>query len=171
MRSIDGRQRDRNIRSLTSDSNETMANAVVGESIMPCTIKDIARLAEVSTATVSRVVNGAQNVSCEIRTKVLSAISKLQYCPNANAIRLAQANRGISRKHKSRSPTLVGTGTRLHSGQGINEKSKDRRGERLRLLERENSLLRRLVSNLSMELDDVENSEKAVKPPTRLSLR
>jgi hypothetical protein len=35
----------------------------------------------VSTATVSRVVNGTRNVSCEARTKVLGAVSRLQYRP------------------------------------------------------------------------------------------
>ncbi|WP_373282807.1 LacI family DNA-binding transcriptional regulator [Edaphobacter dinghuensis] len=115
MPSIDGRQYDR--------------NAPVCESVMPSTIRDIARLAGVSTATVSRVANGAKHVSYEIRTKVLSAISRLKYSPNAHAVQLAQANRGISRKSKSRLPALAGRGTKLHPAPGANKQSKKRKVE------------------------------------------
>lgn len=129
MPSIDGRQYDRNGRSLISDSGQTMINAPVCESFMPSTIRDIARLAGVSTATVSRVANGTKHVSCEIRTKVLSAISRLKYSPNAHAVQLAQANRGIPRKSKSRLPALAGRGTELHSASGANKQNKERKVE------------------------------------------
>jgi hypothetical protein len=66
--------------------------------VRPCTVKDVARLAGVSHATVSRVVNGAGNVSSKTRTRVLTAVSNLQYCPNAHAAELGRANGGISRK-------------------------------------------------------------------------
>jgi len=60
-------------------------------SVMSITIKDVAKLAAVSIATVSRVVNGNGNVSRETRTRVLTAISRLQYYPNAHAAELGRA--------------------------------------------------------------------------------
>jgi LacI family transcriptional regulator len=49
------------------------------------TIKDIARLARVSTATVSYVLNGTRPVSSERHQRVMAAIAELQYRPNAVA--------------------------------------------------------------------------------------
>lgn len=51
------------------------------------TIRDVARYAEVSVATVSHVINGTHYVSPELRQRVLEAIEALSYRPN----RLAQA--------------------------------------------------------------------------------
>jgi len=48
-------------------------------------IKDIARLAGVSTATVSRVLNDSPNVSPKTREKVLQIIRKLNYVPSHTA--------------------------------------------------------------------------------------
>ena len=63
---------------------------------MSTTIKDVAELAAVSTATVSRVMNGTGNVSGETRTRVLTAISSLQYYPNAHAAELGRTRgRGL----------------------------------------------------------------------------
>ncbi len=42
-------------------------------------MKDVARLADVSTATVSHVINGTRNVKPETREKVLQAIERLNY--------------------------------------------------------------------------------------------
>ncbi|MEJ6400429.1 catabolite control protein A [Nicoliella lavandulae] len=53
------------------------------------TIYDVAREAHVSMATVSRVVNGNNNVREKTRNKVLSVIQKLNYHPNAVARGLA----------------------------------------------------------------------------------
>ena len=58
---------------------------------MSTTIRDVAKSAAVSTATVSRVVNGTGNVSGKTRTRVLTAISRLQYYPNAHAAELGRA--------------------------------------------------------------------------------
>ena len=55
---------------------------------MTVTIYDVAR-ARVSMATVSRVVNGNQNVKPETRNKVNEVIKKLNYRPNAVARGLA----------------------------------------------------------------------------------
>jgi LacI family transcriptional regulator len=49
------------------------------------TIKDIARRAGVSTATVSNVINGTRYVSPELHERVTSAVLELDYRPNAVA--------------------------------------------------------------------------------------
>ncbi|NDJ56532.1 HTH-type transcriptional regulator GalR [Enterobacteriaceae bacterium 4M9] len=56
------------------------------------TIKDVARLAGVSVATVSRVINHSPKASDASRQAVLSAMEQLSYHPNANARALAQQN-------------------------------------------------------------------------------
>jgi len=56
---------------------------------MTVTIYDVAREANVSMATVSRVVNGNQNVKPSTRKKVLEVIERLGYRPNAVARGLA----------------------------------------------------------------------------------
>ena len=54
------------------------------------TIKDVARLAGVSVATVSRVINDSPKASDASREAVTSAMEALNYHPNANARALAQ---------------------------------------------------------------------------------
>ncbi|OOF39600.1 transcriptional repressor PurR [Rodentibacter rarus] len=49
------------------------------------TMKDIARLAKVSTSTVSHVINGSRFVSEEIREKVMRVVTELNYTPSAVA--------------------------------------------------------------------------------------
>ncbi|MWP48288.1 MULTISPECIES: substrate-binding domain-containing protein [unclassified Gilliamella] len=56
------------------------------------TIKDVARLAKVSVATVSRVINNANNVRDNTRDTVKNAMEKLNYYPDANARALSQQN-------------------------------------------------------------------------------
>jgi LacI family transcriptional regulator len=53
------------------------------------TVQDVAREAGVSAMTVSRVVNGGENVRASTRTAVLQAIEKLNYTPNTAARSLA----------------------------------------------------------------------------------
>lgn len=55
---------------------------------MVATIKDIAREANVSTATVSRVINNLGGYGVETEKKVLKAAEKLGYSKNENAISL-----------------------------------------------------------------------------------
>lgn len=52
-------------------------------------IKDVAALAGVSTATVSHVINNTRFVSEQVRNRVLEAIKKANYYPNAHARSLA----------------------------------------------------------------------------------
>lgn len=52
-------------------------------------IKDVAREAGVSTATVSHVLNQTRFVSAETRERVMQAIERCNYYPNANARSLA----------------------------------------------------------------------------------
>lgn len=49
------------------------------------TMKDVARLARVSTSTVSHVINNNRYVSDEVREKVLAAVAELNYAPSALA--------------------------------------------------------------------------------------
>lgn len=49
------------------------------------TMKDIARIAQVSTSTVSHVINNSRFVSEEIRQKVLGVVEQLDYTPSALA--------------------------------------------------------------------------------------
>lgn len=49
---------------------------------MSVTIKDVARAAQVSVATVSRALNGHDNVAEEVRRRVLSVASELRYSPH-----------------------------------------------------------------------------------------
>ena len=53
------------------------------------TIYDVAKLANVSLATASRVINQSANVSLDTRNKVLDAIKQLNYHPNITAVELA----------------------------------------------------------------------------------
>ena len=58
------------------------------------TIKEVSRLARVSTATVSRVLNGTSPVATPTRERVLAAIASLAYKPNALARGLATNRSG-----------------------------------------------------------------------------
>lgn len=60
----------------------------------PPTIKDVAERAGVSVGSVSRVLNGGQNVSAATRDLVEQAIRGLDYSPNASARRLRTGKSG-----------------------------------------------------------------------------
>ena len=125
---------------------------------MSTTIRDVAKSAAVSTATVSRVVNGTGNVSGETRTRVLIAISSLQYYPNAHAAELGRA-RG-SGLPQSRGPV------RLQLSKSA-KRSPDRRADsravhrqtgKFRVLEVDWTRLRRAIAKMSQDdLDKLRN--------------
>ncbi len=62
---------------------------------MAVTFKDVAKLAGVSTQTVSRVTNGSDSVSESTRKKVNDAIEQLGYVPNKGAQMLSRAKSNI----------------------------------------------------------------------------
>jgi DNA-binding LacI/PurR family transcriptional regulator len=108
------------------------------------TVRDIARLAGVSTATVSRVVNGSGTVSRKTRKNVLAAVSRLQYCPSSHAAELGRQNGGIPRNRTvfvNASPAATAApGRRGTAGQ-------------LRQLQDENTRLRRELADLTLQLE------------------
>lgn len=61
------------------------------------TIKDVARLARVSTATVSAVINETSFVSAPLKARVLEAVAQLAYAPS-----------GIARSLRTQATRLVG---------------------------------------------------------------
>ncbi|QQO11240.1 LacI family DNA-binding transcriptional regulator [Breznakiella homolactica] len=58
------------------------------------TVKEVARMANVSPATVSRVINSAHNVSPEIRERVQRVIKDMNYFPNHAARSLVRRQAG-----------------------------------------------------------------------------
>lgn len=56
------------------------------------TLQDVARQADVSLATASRVLNGTAQVRLDLRERVLAAAAALAYTPNAHAQALASAS-------------------------------------------------------------------------------
>ena len=55
------------------------------------TIRDVAREAGASVATVSRVLNGMENVAAPLRARVLAAAAALNYTPHAGARNLSRS--------------------------------------------------------------------------------
>lgn len=65
------------------------------------TIKDVARRARVSTATVSYVLNGTGTITAETRQRVLAAVEELNYQPNhaARSLRTRSRTLGLVLPH------------------------------------------------------------------------
>jgi LacI family transcriptional regulator len=79
----------------TSNCNQTTVTfaAIAGQkvSMADATIRDVARRAQVSVASVSRVLNRQDNVSKETRDRVDEAVRELGYVPHAGARSLSLA--------------------------------------------------------------------------------
>src|SRR5262249_51942285 len=73
---------------------------------MPATVKEVAKLAGVSTATVSRVINRNDLVNNETRNRVLSSIEVLGYVQNRNAVELSRSKRLKPQLLRSTSRTI-----------------------------------------------------------------
>lgn len=143
----------KNLRGESACGMDLYFDDVGGGLSVPCTIKDIAKQVGVSTATVSRVVNGCENVSSETRTAVQSAISRLRYYPNSHAVELRRANGRGPRKRHIQASKSAHTGTKLITGLANDAQEKSSQAERLVSLEDENSRLRKLVDKISKELE------------------
>nr|WP_233277692.1 LacI family DNA-binding transcriptional regulator [Paenibacillus durus] len=63
--------------------------------LMKITIKDVARMANVSIATVSRVINNSPTVGSDIRQRVLDVLEATQFRPNAIARTLVKNNTSL----------------------------------------------------------------------------
>ena len=65
-------------------------NAYIFErTVMTITLKEVARLAGVSVATASRVINNQPGVSAKVRQRVLQVVHEQNYQPNLFAQSLA----------------------------------------------------------------------------------
>ncbi len=117
------------------------------------------------TATVSRVVNGSGIVSRKTKTKVLNAISGLRYCPNTHAAELGRENKGIPRKRGIYVAAPTDTTAKLTSDSGTGGSSKRRTTGQLHLLEAENSRLRRLVADLTLDLERLKRAPSSADRP------
>lgn len=113
---------------------------------MAFTIRDIAKLAGVSIATVSRVLNGSESVSDETRSRVLAVVSESQFHPNAHAIELVRG-RG---NQMPQTPREDGQG----AGNGsTNAYVPNHRDQEVQSLKRENSKLRELIGDLDKVIE------------------
>jgi transposase len=101
---------------------------------------------------VSRVVNGSSKVSCETRSKVLSAIARLQYCPNPHAAELGRASGDTRRKGIGQLPNRARAQAHSCTDSGSDDENKRLKAQRLRLLE-EHSRLRQQVAELRADLE------------------
>lgn len=84
-------------------------------------VADIARLAGVSTATVSRVMRGNGNVSKATRDKVLKVVDELGYVPNAHALALTTPPNSVTMVVRA-----ITGGTYADIMSGVERESSDR---------------------------------------------
>jgi transcriptional regulator with XRE-family HTH domain len=74
------------------------------------TLKLVAKMAGVARTTVSRVINGSENVAAATREKILAIIRDLDYAPNIHAANL--------RRKRSNSASTSGSKDRLDCANG-----------------------------------------------------
>lgn len=83
------------------------------------TLKLVAILAGVAPTTVSRVVNGSQNVATETREKILAIIKDLEYTPNLHAANLRRKRMNEESACGAKG-LLIGTAEHLRSERDLN---------------------------------------------------
>jgi hypothetical protein len=105
------------------------------------TLKDVAREAEVSVATVSRVINGSENVSIATKSRVQSAIKTLNYAPNPYAVQLRSQRHTFPLHRKSASDKGYASGEQRCTDQND-----------LEALRSQNRRLKRVVRTLIRDL-------------------
>jgi len=123
-----------------------------GDNALAATIRDVANLAEVSIATVSRVINGCSKVSVEKTGRVLSAISQLNYRPNAIAAALSR--NGGNPKRRNRQPLLDNLTGHRESLCPTNRTMSIRKLKNGLPLMQENQNLRLLIADLITIIDE-----------------
>ena len=116
------------------------------------------------TATVSRG-EWLRDCVAQDKTKVLNAISGLRYCPNTHAAELGRENKGIPRKRGIYVAAPTDTTAKLTSDSGTGGSSKRRTTGQLHLLEAENSRLRRLVADLTLDLERLKRAPSSADRP------
>ncbi len=150
------RERRSSVGSLPSSFDLMATNATVGMNVESSTVRDVARLAGVSCATVSRVLNDESNVSDKTRSKVLAAISQLRYHRNAHA---AELRRGKGSNPSTRTSHLPSSDdAKSEAARDLRENPQQRhwRKERSRLVG-EYSKVRRLVARIGQDLDKLKS--------------
>jgi hypothetical protein len=116
------------------------------------TVRDVAKLAGVSIATVSRVTNGVGTVSFETRNRVLTAVARLQYQPNESAADLSRNRRcPAERTTEQGGPRRVETSLLMNAAEG--DILAPTSLEQLISVHRENLRLKRLIRRLVEDLD------------------
>jgi LacI family transcriptional regulator len=80
-----------------ADGTRVAASAANGNRVAagPVTLYDVARLAEVSTATVSRVIHGHERVRDSTRARVLAVIDQLGFVPDGAAQSLSRRQKKV----------------------------------------------------------------------------
>jgi transcriptional regulator with XRE-family HTH domain len=81
---------------------------------MAVTIKDVARQARVSVATVSRALNGQANVTPETRAHVLGVAAALRFVPSSAALLIEEPGR-IAAQHQTLRAELIVRQSTAHS--------------------------------------------------------
>ena len=121
--------------------------------MVSCTLRDVARAAGVSIATVSRVVNGVEHVSSATKSKVLVAISVLGYTPDIHALELSRRKHEGRRIDKVKKFSANGKRQEVNSVLPVQALNDWRKAARVHVLEEENVRLRRLITNLIMDVE------------------
>ena len=136
---------------------------------MSTTLKDIAQLAGVSTATASRVINGSHRGSSQVRNAVVRAVSALGYIPNPHATQLARANGDRKRtRQKQRGRELDVTAVRAPKTVMTRNPDSWESDSRILSLANENAHLRRVIDKLTSELRQTkelaDGNARAIRP-------